>query len=75
MVHHLSDIIYSVTHTKDGMQSLITLAKGDMRKALNILQVSNDDRMMIGVFIEVESVCHLGVLLWSWFGLSNTVPL
>ena len=36
------------------MQSLITLAKGDMRKALNILQVSNDNRMMIGVFIQVD---------------------
>ena len=38
------DMCYSVKCTKDGMQSLITLAKGDMRKALNILQVSNDDQ-------------------------------
>ena len=32
-------VLHSVKCTSDGMNSLITLAKGDMRKALNILQV------------------------------------
>lgn len=32
-------ILRRVEVTEDGMQALVTLAKGDMRKALNILQV------------------------------------
>ena len=38
---HTVMYLCSVKCTSDGMQSLITLAKGDMRKALNILQVNN----------------------------------
>lgn len=32
---------FSVQVPEDGMKSLVRLASGDMRKALNILQVSN----------------------------------
>ena len=33
---------FSVQVPEDGMKSLVRLASGDMRKALNILQVSKD---------------------------------
>ncbi|XP_065892254.1 replication factor C subunit 5-like [Dysidea avara] len=44
----------SVKCTKDGMQSLITLAKGDMRKALNILQctaLASDEVSELTVYV------------------------
>lgn len=36
---------FSVQVPEDGMKSLVRLASGDMRKALNILQVSNLQRL------------------------------
>lgn len=35
----LSLFIFRVNITDDGMKALVTLAEGDMRKALNIMQV------------------------------------
>lgn len=40
-------ILYSVKVSKDGMDSLVTLSRGDMRRALNILQVEQN---MISLF-------------------------
>ena len=38
--------LFRVNVTEDGMKALVTLANGDMRKALNILQVGFNSKYM-----------------------------
>ncbi len=40
-LYNYNFIFFSVNVTDDGKSALLTLAKGDMRKTLNILQVND----------------------------------